>query len=101
MPAYIGLLKKADDCRSNDLECRRQRWSWEDGTPYEYTVFHHWNDYEGGQNKYYGNPLFLEPQTGMLCTRMIAGDWFGVPCHQKYHCACKKNLHTKRKPARE
>ena len=94
MPVHIGLFKRADDCSGKDVECRRQRWSWEDGTPYDNTVYHHWNDKEGGNNKYFGNPLFIEPQSGeQLCAGLNAGVWYGLICDGiEINCACKKKL---------
>ena len=78
---YLGLSKEGDACKKDDVKCRRERWSWEDGTPYEYSVYHEWSEGE-------------EPESGELCTGMIMGSWYGFLCNETHHCLCKKTLNA-------
>ena len=94
---YLGLTKGGDACEKDDVKCRRERWSWEDGTPYDYSVYSEWSDSEGEKNKYNDSQQFKEPESGELCTGMIIGSWYGFQCNETHHCLCKKTLNAQRK----
>ena len=57
-----------DDCSSDDDDCMREGWEWEDGTRYEYRshFYHNWKDDE---------PDFYDK-----CAVIAFRGWEGVPC---------------------
>ena len=69
---WIGLTKSKDNCPSgksdSDYFCRRTGWTWADGTPYTFPVWHDW----------YGN----EPDANDLCglLNFVQKKWTSDDC---------------------
>ena len=88
---YFGLIKDSKDCEKDNLVCLRERWRWEDGTPYDYSTYHEWCQCKQSP----------EPQFGELCSGLISGQWYGFQCYEKHHCVCEKPISTEIKVERK
>ena len=79
--AWIGLHKQEYNCTagffSDDPDCRRKGWSWQDKSEYTYPSWHDWDR--------------LEPKSNELCARLTTNrGWDGTQCSYKFQYICEK-----------
>ena len=79
--AWVGLHKQEDTCNaglnSDDLDCRRKGWSWQDRSEYTYPSWHDWAD--------------PEPKWNELCASLTTNrGWDGTRCQYEFPFLCEK-----------
>ena len=74
--SWIGLSKESDNCTSDDLNCLRQGWKWEDGSQTDLTAL-----------KLFHN----EPNVDDNCAILFSNHWWGRACTTHADaCICEK-----------
>ena len=79
--AWIGLRKQEDTCNagltSDDFDCRRKAWSWQDGAEYTYPKWHDWDS--------------SEPKWDELCLRLtMTRGWDATHCGYEFDYLCER-----------
>ena len=76
----MGLYKTEDACAGGDLKCLMAGWLWQDGTPYDPTVWHHWFH------------TCLTP--AIKCAVITHNGWKGRECSKKASYICEKGRYS-------